>query len=184
MQYLSIFLVLMACNARQNTASNTSIPGGQAQAVSTAAPRTMDSLVAPQYDQAGKIIRVEKSKEDWKKQLTQEEYYVLREEGTERAGSGDLLKNHDRGVFICRGCGLPLFSSETKFESGTGWPSFYQPLTKDAVHVGTDDSHGMSRDEVECARCGGHLGHVFNDGPQPTGLRYCMNSVSLDFVKQ
>lgn len=183
MQYLSIFLVLLACNAQQNTASRTPA-SGQAQAVSTASPLNMDSLVAPQYDQAGKLIRIEKSQEQWKKQLTQEEYYVLREEGTERAGSGDLLKNHDRGVFTCRGCGLPLFSSATKFESGTGWPSFYQPLTKDAVHVGTDDSHGMSRDEVECARCGGHLGHVFNDGPQPTGLRYCMNSVSLDFVKQ
>ena len=183
MQYLSIFLVLLACNARQSTdAVSATAPAGQA--VTTSNVMTMDSLVPPQYDQAGKLIRVEKSKEQWKKQLTAEEFYVLREEGTERAGSGDLLKNHDHGVFTCAGCGLPLFRSDTKFESGTGWPSFYQPIEKSAVNVGTDNSHGMSRDVVECARCGGHLGHVFDDGPQPTGQRYCMKSVSLNFVKQ
>ena len=185
MQYLSIFLVLLACNTRPSTVSNTPPAAGTAQAVSSSASLPVDSLlVPPQYDQAGKLIPVEKSKEEWKKQLTKEEFYVLREQGTERAGSGDLLNNHEPGVFVCAGCGLPLFSSDTKFESGTGWPSFYQPLTKGCVRVGMDNSHGMTRDEVECARCDGHLGHVFNDGPQPTGLRYCMNSVSLNFVKQ
>ncbi len=184
MKYFSVFLVLLACNAKPDTKSAmpTAADSG-AQAVSTSNTMPMDSLVPPQYDQAGKLIKVEKTKEQWKKQLTQEEFYVLREEGTERAGSGDLLKVHDKGVFICAGCGLPLFNSDTKFESGTGWPSFYQPI-EGAVSVSKDDSHGMSRDQVACARCGGHLGHVFDDGPKPTGLRYCMNSVSMNFVKQ
>ncbi len=182
MQYLPVLLVLLACNARQSTEAIPPVaPNGQVVATSTI--MTIDSLVPAQYDQAGKLVRVEKSQDEWKKQLTKEEFYVLREEGTERAGTGDLLKNHDRGVFTCAACGLPLFNSDTKFESGTGWPSFYQPL-EGAVSVGKDNTHGMSRDEVECARCGGHLGHVFDDGPQPTGLRYCMNSVSMDFVKQ
>ncbi len=182
MKYLSVFLVLLACNARPEV---TSMPANDGQAVATSNTNTMtkDSLVSPQYDQAGKLIKVEKTPDQWKKQLTQQEYYVLREEGTERAGTGDLLKVHDHGTFTCAGCGLPLFKSDTKFESGTGWPSFYQPI-EGAVNAGKDNSHGMTRDEVECARCGGHLGHVFDDGPQPTGLRYCMNSVSMNFVKQ
>ncbi|MEO6757917.1 MAG: peptide-methionine (R)-S-oxide reductase MsrB [Saprospiraceae bacterium] len=141
-------------------------------------------LVAPQYDQAGKLIKVEKSRADWKKQLTADEFYILREQGTERAGSGDLLNEHSHGVFVCAGCGLPLFGSEAKFESGTGWPSFFQPLDAKYVQVATDNTLGMSRDEVACARCGGHLGHVFNDGPKPTGLRYCMDSGAMNFVKQ
>ena len=184
MKYLSVFLVLFACNARPETTSTPSTTNyGQAVATANTNAMTMDSLVPPQYDQAGQLIKVVKSEDEWKKQLTQQEYYVLREEGTERAGTGDLLKVHDQGIFTCAGCGLPLFQSATKFESGTGWPSFYQPL-EGAANVGKDDSHGMTRDEVECARCGGHLGHVFDDGPQPTGLRYCMNSVSMNFVKQ
>ena len=185
MKYLSIFLVLLACNAQQNTSANAPATSPTSQTVSAAAPMPKDSLlVPPQFDASGKLVRVEKSKDAWRKQLTADEFAVLREEGTERSGTGDLLKVHDHGVFVCAGCGLPLFNSETKFESGTGWPSFYQPLDEKYVHVGTDNSYGMSRDEVECARCGGHLGHVFNDGPQPTGLRYCMNSVSMNFVQQ
>ena len=143
-----------------------------------------DSIVPATFDADGKLIKVTKTDAEWKKSLSEMEYYVLREEGTERAFTGDLVKNHDKGTFICRGCGLPLFSSATKFESGTGWPSFWQPLDRKYVTENTDSSYGMTRTEVECARCGGHLGHVFDDGPKPTGLRYCMNSVSMDFVKE
>ncbi len=127
---------------------------------------------------------IKKTNVEWKKELTPEQYYVLREKGTERAWSGEYADNHEKGTYYCAGCHLELFDSETKFESGTGWPSFYKPLSGDVVTVGTDTSYGMVRDEVECARCGGHLGHVFPDGPKPTGLRYCMNSVSMKFEKK
>jgi peptide-methionine (R)-S-oxide reductase len=127
---------------------------------------------------------IKKTNAEWKKELTPEQYYVLREKGTERAWSGEYADNHEKGTYYCAACHLELFDSETKFESGTGWPSFYKPVADDAVAVGTDTSYGMVRDEVECARCGGHLGHVFPDGPKPTGLRYCMNSVSMKFEKK
>ncbi|MBI3857317.1 MAG: peptide-methionine (R)-S-oxide reductase MsrB [Planctomycetes bacterium] len=119
------------------------------------------------------------SDEEWKKRLTPEEYKVCREQGTERAGTGKLLHYKGSGTFLCVACDNPLFDPKTKFESGTGWPSFYQPLSKEAVSERGDFSHGWTRVEVNCAKCGSHLGHVFEDGPAPTGLRYCMNSVSL-----
>jgi peptide-methionine (R)-S-oxide reductase len=127
---------------------------------------------------------VQKSDAEWKKQLSAEEFYVTRQEGTERAFTGRYAKNHEDGVYRCIGCGTALFDSKTKFESGTGWPSFFAPLAKENVKEIQDNSHGMMRTEVECARCGGHLGHVFPDGPRPTGLRYCMNSASLKFHKR
>jgi peptide-methionine (R)-S-oxide reductase len=123
---------------------------------------------------------VTKSDAEWKKQLSPQAYDVLRHAGTEYPGSSPLLNEHRKGVFGCAGCSLDLYSSDTKFESGTGWPSFWKPLDN-AVQVSKDSSLGMDRDEVHCRRCGGHLGHVFDDGPKPTGLRYCMNGVALKF---
>lgn len=122
----------------------------------------------------------ELSEDEWRKRLSPEAYQVLRRHGTERAGTSPLDKEKRAGTFLCAGCGKPLFDSEAKFNSGTGWPSFFQPLD-DAVDTTVDKSFFMTRTEVHCANCGGHLGHVFEDGPRPTGLRYCMNGVSLKF---
>lgn len=130
------------------------------------------------------LRKIVKTEEEWKAQLSPEEYAVLRKQGTERAFTGDLWDNHDKGTYTCAACGLPLFHSDHKFESGTGWPSFFQPIKEGYVGSNDDYSHGMERTEVHCARCGGHLGHVFPDGPAPTGLRYCINSISMDFEKQ
>lgn len=126
-------------------------------------------------------MKVEKSEDEWRAELGEERYHILRQGGTERAFTGDLLDNHDDGMYRCAGCGAPLFASGSKFESGSGWPSFTTPAAPDAVSEVADESHGMRRVEVRCARCEGHLGHVFPDGPGPAGLRYCMNSASLDF---
>jgi len=126
-------------------------------------------------------FEVEKSDEDWRRLLTPAQYDVLRKHGTERAGTSPLDHEKRKGTFACAGCDLPLFASETKFESGTGWPSFYRPL-ENAIGTSVDKSFFMTRTEVHCRRCGGHLGHVFEDGPKPTGLRYCMNGVALKFT--
>ena len=125
-------------------------------------------------------FEVQKSEQEWREELTPEQFKVLRKHRTERAGTSPLDKVYDEGVFKCAGCGQPLFTSETKFDSGTGWPSFYAPI-EGATETTVDRSFFMVRTEVHCSRCGGHLGHVFNDGPRPTGQRYCMNGVSLKF---
>jgi peptide-methionine (R)-S-oxide reductase len=125
--------------------------------------------------------KVNKTEEEWRRELTDQEFYVLREAGTEAAGTSDLLDNKSEGTYVCAGCGKELFVSDTKYKSGTGWPSFYAPIDEDAVATRPDRGLLGTRTEVLCPRCGGHLGHVFEDGPEPTGLRYCINGVALDF---
>lgn len=136
-------------------------------------------------DAEGNVIvdKLERSEGEWKKLLSPEQYYILREKGTERPGTGDFLHHKDIGTYTCAGCGLALFKSDGKFDSGCGWPSFFEPLEGAHITETIDTSHNMVRTEITCSRCGGHLGHVFNDGPAPTGLRYCVNSVAIEFEK-
>ena len=142
------------------------------------------SAIAGAGEPSRRKDKVVKSDEEWRQLLSPLQYQVLRKKGTERAFTGAFWDNHDKGIYLCAGCGLELFGSDTKFDSGTGWPSFTQPVAKEAVAEELDTSLFMRRVEVNCARCGGHLGHVFPDGPAPTGLRYCINSASLTFKKE
>ena len=128
--------------------------------------------------------QIEKTDAQWRAELTPDQYRIMREKGTERAFTGAYVDNHDKGIYKCAACHEPLFDSDTKYDSGSGWPSFFKPLDPTAVDTEADTTHGMRRTEVMCQKCGAHLGHVFDDGPRPTGLRYCINSASLDFEKK
>jgi peptide-methionine (R)-S-oxide reductase len=170
---VAVIVLLLSCSQNPKVAkSDIEIKKAEARIASVNA-ETGDTLK-----------KVVKTKAEWKAQLEQEEYYVLREAGTERPFTGDLWDNKKEGIYTCAACELPLFDSSTKYKSGTGWPSFYQPINETNVGRDTDKNLGYTRNEVHCARCGGHQGHVFSDGPKPTGLRYCINSVSLNFVEQ
>lgn len=165
-------LLLVACNQAQQSQS-----AQHAKEAETS--NKMFSVELPADLNLDKIV---KSAAEWKAELGEQAFFVLRQAGTERAFTGKYWDNKEEGVYLCGACQLPLFASNTKFKSGTGWPSFWEPIKAELVEERTDNTHGMTRVEVLCARCEGHLGHVFPDGPQPTGLRYCLNSVSLNFV--
>ncbi len=128
--------------------------------------------------------KINKSEQEWKEALSDEQYHILREKGTERPWTGALLENKEKGIYVCAACGNDLYSSDTKYDSGSGWPSFWDPINASAVDFEKDTSFGMVRTEVKCGRCGSHLGHIFPDGPQPSGQRYCMNSGALNFKKK
>lgn len=175
----TLLIILIACS---NSSTSTATATGKAAGAEAVRPKAVKlySVAKKGYIMSEKIIKTE---EEWKKLLTQEQYHVIREKGTERAFTGATWNNHDKGIYRCAACGNDLFSSEHKYESGTGWPSFWQPLAKENVTEKPDNSLFTRRTEIVCSRCDGHLGHVFDDGPKPTGLRYCMNSAAMTFVK-
>lgn len=168
-------IIAMACNQTQQATEAANSKMMNERPVATNVVLSVDG------DTLKKVV---KSDKEWEAELNPLEFNVLRQKGTERAFSGDLWDHKAKGTYVCRGCELPLFDSNTKFKSGTGWPSFWQPIKEEYIAELEDHKYGWNRVEVLCARCDGHLGHVFDDGPKPTGLRYCINSVSLDFVEK
>lgn len=174
MRYLeySIYILIISCFAACNSNSKQLQPK---------MPAEVEDQSQAIEEKAEFVFEIVKTPEEWKQELNDAEYYVIREKGTERSFTGEYWDNKAEGVYTCKACDLELFASGTKFKSGTGWPSFYEPLLEENIAEDTDYNLGYARTEVMCNRCGGHLGHVFNDGPRPTGLRYCINSVSLNF---
>ena len=188
--WLSVLCLMgiMGCEQRASYAQPTTGASSSESQTTPITPRSTDMVRVRVIGPDGKLTgpieqpKVELSDAEWKKRLTPDQFRILRSKGTERPFCGGLLQNKEHGYYLCAGCNLPLFESGAKFESGTGWPSFFQPAAKENVLEETDRSHGMVRTEIMCKRCEGHLGHVFDDGPRPTGLRYCLNSESLKFV--
>ncbi len=173
---LAVVLSVTACNSQSKVAASVNT-----EDKATVVQQKMDFKYDPPAEE-GKFEPIEKPASYWEELLSDEEFSVLREDGTERSFTSPLNDEKRAGIFTCGGCGLPLFSSETKFKSGTGWPSFYEPINPAYIKQDEDFRYGMRRVEVSCARCDGHQGHVFPDGPEPTGLRYCINGASLDFA--
>jgi peptide-methionine (R)-S-oxide reductase len=172
------FGLIAACNRKGNILTATATPGSSGQV--TPSRIRIYSAAQKGYIMSGKVVKTEA---EWRNQLDPEQYNVTREQGTERAFTGATWNNHENGIYQCVCCGNDLYSSEHKYESGTGWPSFWQPIAPENIATREDNSFFSRRTEVICSRCDAHLGHVFEDGPKPTGLRYCMNSAAMDFVK-